>query len=44
MSKGTTILVYEFMKKFPNEVSARLYLEEKRWKSNPICLEYRKPT
>ena len=34
-----TISVYEFMKKFPNEESARLYLEKKRWNGNPVCPE-----
>ena len=39
MGQGTTISVYEFMKKFPNEKSARLYLEKKRWIGNPVCPE-----
>ena len=39
IGKGTTISVYEFMKKFPNEESTRLYLEEKGWKGNPVCPE-----
>jgi len=36
MSK-VTISVYELMEKFPDEESARLYLEQKRWGSKPVC-------
>lgn len=32
-----TISAYELMKRFPDEESARIYLEERRWKSNPVC-------
>lgn len=32
-----TISAYELMKNFPDENSARLYLEQRRWKGNPIC-------
>jgi len=32
-----TISVYEFMKKFPDELSARNYLELKRWNNSPVC-------
>jgi len=32
-----TISAYELMKKFPNEESARLYIEEKRWNGKPKC-------
>jgi len=32
-----TISTYELMKKFPDDDSARLYLEEKRWNGKPVC-------
>jgi transposase-like protein len=32
-----TISTYEFMKNFPNETSAREYLEQRRWQGKPIC-------
>jgi transposase-like protein len=37
---NTAISIYEFSKRFPNEKSARLYLEQSRWNGNitcPIC-------
>ena len=36
MSKAT-ISAYELMKRFPNEASAILYLEKKRWNGTPFC-------
>lgn len=36
MSK-VTISLHELMRKFPNEESARLYLEDRRWKGHPTC-------
>ena len=36
---NTAISVYELVKKFPNEESARLYLEQHRWNGKPICPE-----
>lgn len=35
--KDVTISTYEFMKKFPSETEARIYLEEKRWHGKPAC-------
>lgn len=32
-----TVSAYEFLKKFPNEESARQYLEDLRWKGNSVC-------
>jgi len=32
-----TVSVYEFIKKFPDGESARLFLEEKRWNGTPCC-------
>lgn len=32
-----TLSTYEFLKKFPNEKSARAYLELRRWNGNAIC-------
>ena len=37
MKKEFAISTYEFMWSFPNERSARLYLEKKRWHGKPIC-------
>jgi transposase-like protein len=37
MTKPDTISLYEFFQKFPNEESARLYFEGKRWKSGVYC-------
>jgi len=37
MNDGLTISAYEIMKKFPDEDTARIYLEEKRWHGQPIC-------
>ena len=34
-----TISIYEFMKKFPNSESVRLYLEQKRWNGKPVCAD-----
>jgi transposase-like protein len=33
----TTISIYDFMKRFPNERAARLYIESVRWKGHPKC-------
>jgi len=32
-----SISAYDLMRKFPDEESARLYLEEKRWNGKPVC-------
>lgn len=32
-----TISTYEFLKQFPNEKAARIYLEEQRWHGKPVC-------
>lgn len=32
-----TISAYELIKRFPDEDSARIYLEQKRWNGNPTC-------
>lgn len=32
-----TISVYEFMRKFPNEEAARLYMEKRRWRDGVTC-------
>lgn len=32
-----TISHYEFLKQFPDETAARLYLEERRWHGKPTC-------
>ena len=32
-----TISSYEFLKQFPDENAARLYLEARRWKGKPVC-------
>lgn len=37
MSKPETISLYEFFQKFPNEESARLYFENKRWSGETVC-------
>lgn len=37
MSKPETISFYEFFQKFPDEESARLYFEGKRWKNDVFC-------
>ena len=34
-----TISAYEIMKKFPDEETARIYLERKRWGDTPVCPE-----
>jgi transposase-like protein len=34
---NTAISVYEILRKFPNEMSARLYLEQKRWANGIEC-------
>lgn len=36
MSK-VTISYYEFLKKFSDERSARLYIEQRRWGGHPVC-------
>ena len=37
MSKPETISLYEFFAKFPNEDSARVYFETKRWSGKTVC-------
>ena len=37
MSKPETISLYDFFQKFPNEESARLYFENKRWSGETVC-------
>jgi transposase-like protein len=37
MSKKVTISHYEFLQKFPDETTARTYLEARRWPTGPIC-------
>jgi len=37
MTKPETISLYQFFEKFPNEESARLYFEEKRWAGQAVC-------
>lgn len=32
-----TLSVFEFIKKFPDQETARQYLELKRWNNKPIC-------
>ena len=32
-----TLSTYEFLKKFPDEKSARTYVEQRRWKNGVIC-------
>ena len=36
-SHPETLSVYEFMKAFPDEESARLYLEKRRWGQDRVC-------
>ncbi len=35
--KDVTISTYELMKMFPDEETARIYLEKKRWNGNVVC-------
>ena len=37
MTDKITISTYQFLKKFPDEATARVYLEAKRWNGNPVC-------
>jgi len=37
MSKPETISLYQFFAKFPDEESARLYFENKRWAGETVC-------
>ena len=37
MNKPETISLYQFFQQFPDEESARLYFENKRWKGTPHC-------
>lgn len=37
MNKPETTSLYQFLKQFPNEESARLYFEAKRWNGAPVC-------
>jgi len=34
---GVTVSIYQFLKKFPTEASARAYLEQQRWQGHPVC-------
>ena len=34
---NTAISIYELLKKFPNEKTARIYLEKQKWGGTPIC-------
>ena len=34
---NTAISIYELLKKFPNEETARIYLEKQKWGDTPIC-------
>jgi transposase-like protein len=35
--KKVTISAYEFLKKFPDERTARLHIEDRRWHGCPVC-------
>lgn len=35
--KKVTISAYEFLKKFPDERTARLHIEDRRWHGSPVC-------
>lgn len=37
MSKQKVVSLYEFFQRFPDEESARLYFESKRWKDGAFC-------
>lgn len=37
MNDNLTISVFELMEKFPSEVEAKRYLEQKRWDGKPVC-------
>lgn len=37
MDKPETLSLYDFFKKFPNEESARLYFENRRWSAGTYC-------
>ena len=37
MPSRSTISTFELFQLFPNQESARLYLEERRWKGEPVC-------
>ena len=32
-----TISTYQFLKRFPDETTARRYLEDRRWNGSPVC-------
>ena len=34
---GVTVSTYQFFKRFPNETTARAYLEKRRWGGQPAC-------
>lgn len=34
---GVTVSIYQFLKKFPNERSARAYMEQRRWSGQVVC-------
>ncbi len=37
VEKPETISLYQFFKQFPDEESARVYFEAKRWNGTPVC-------
>lgn len=37
MTQPETISLYQFFQKFPDEESARLFFEDKRWGDDPHC-------
>jgi len=39
MNDGVTISVFELAQKFPDQETARNYLEERRWPDGPVCPE-----
>ena len=34
---GITVSTYQFLKRFPDEASARTYIEDRRWHGAPVC-------
>ena len=37
MNDGITVSTFEFLREFPNQESARVYLEDQRWGGNVVC-------
>ncbi|MCY4011136.1 MAG: IS1595 family transposase [Gammaproteobacteria bacterium] len=37
MDDHVTISVYQFLRMFPDEEAARVYLEQRRWRGTPVC-------